>query len=74
MTKHGIDVNRKFKEILRDLQTAVKESKGQNNDDSKTKPKGRYKMQFAVCIHLAVTTSIALTIYMYLQNECPPKN
>ncbi|XP_060605775.1 uncharacterized protein LOC132758239 isoform X2 [Ruditapes philippinarum] len=41
MTKHGIDVNRKFKEILRDLQTAVKESKGQNNDDSKTKPKAK---------------------------------
>jgi hypothetical protein len=40
MEKHGIDINRRPKEILPDLQASVKESKGQNNDDSKRKPKG----------------------------------
>jgi Sec-independent protein translocase protein TatA len=40
LQKYGIDVKRKTKEILRDLQAAVKEFKGQSKDDSKTKQKG----------------------------------
>ncbi|XP_060561833.1 protein mono-ADP-ribosyltransferase PARP12-like [Ruditapes philippinarum] len=45
MEKHGIDINRRPKEILPDLQASVKESKGQNNDDSKRKPKVRAAVQ-----------------------------